>query len=375
MLVPWFSFALPLETAPEIRTHFKNLMEISCDETATQCFAVGMVEDKVTRNYIVYKSEDAGLTWKKNKTLFHEQPPFDAMFGYALMHIECDTSGTLCHITGTSQMLQLSLVFTTEDAGHHWTKHILPRENYTSLSTEAMACSAAGERCLVIGGWGQVYSTQDKGHTWLKLNNLPSATTLDNWEVDAMSDLHCSDSGLICTLVGGASYFTSQGYVAKPVTFRTQDGGYTWSGPVALTKENNTAQIDYFSHVRCDRSGLQCIALRYQEKFKNYVIETAVSAYVTSNGGDSWKERGAIDNAAGDIYEPFHTLNCDDDGLRCLAISSPAGVEDSETLAYMSINGGARWSKTWLKVPVGASVLDAFCDKNMSVCQAVGMIF
>ena len=94
MLFPWLSFALPLDTTPEIKTHFKNLMEISCDETATQCFAVGMVEDKVTRNYIVYKSEDAGLTWKKNKTLFHEQP-FNAMLGHAFMHIECDTSATV----------------------------------------------------------------------------------------------------------------------------------------------------------------------------------------------------------------------------------------------------------------------------------------
>ena len=134
---------------------------------------------------------------------------------------------------------------------------------------------------------------------------------------------------------------------------------------------------DVFSNLHCNRSGLTCIALRHQEIQQEHgVIITAVYSYTTLDGGIHWKKTGVIDNSDGEIYEPFSVFDCDKEGMTCVAIHSPVGVEGSRPLAYATYDGGQTWSKKALEIPEESTttiVLDLFCDDNAVLCQAVGM--
>lgn len=364
----------------QIKTHFNNFNAISCDNTALRCLAVSVVRNSNgnEKDYAVRATQNGGNTWDTPVIL---QRLLKTVDDRDTMKIQCDNSGLACLIAVSMHNPENPwperahvIVYTTYDAGMHWSEpKLLPGvlANMVDLS-----CSQSGDSCLLLGQYNDmakphVYMTQNAGLTWSGPLRLPKTNKGDE-AYDSVHGMSCSDSGLVCTVVGGSNH---------PTTYTTKDGGFTWLGPNLLKEEINeipgTVGEDFFSNLHCNSSGLNCIALRHQYVYQDRgVMVTAVYSYTTLDGGIHWKKTGAIDNLDGEIYEPFSIFDCDKEGLTCVAIHSPVGVEGSRPLAYATYDGGQTWSKKVLEIPEESTktiVLDFFCDDNAVLCQAVGM--
>ncbi len=365
----------------QIKTHFNNFNTISCDNTAQRCLAVSVVRNSNgnEKDYVVRATQDGGNTWDNPVILKRFLKTIDDRDA---MKITCNDSGLVCLIAVSMHNPENPwpershvIVYTTYDAGVHWSEpKLLPGvlANIVDLS-----CSQSGDNCLLLGQYNEmakphIYMSQNAGQTWSGPLRLPKTDKGDE-PYDSVLAMSCSDSGLVCTVVGGSSH---------PTTYTTKDGGFSWLGPNLLKEDLNeipgTVGEDFFSNLHCNSSGLSCIALRHQYVYQDRgVMVTAVYSYTTLDGGIHWKKTGAIDNLDGEIYEPFSLFDCDKEGLICVAIHSPIGVEGARPLAYVTYNGGQTWSKKALEIPeestTSSALLDIFCDDHAFLCQAVGI--
>jgi len=367
----------------QIKTHVNNLTSISCDSTAQRCLAVGFMLkkngnwfDKHSINHVVYATQDGGNTWNEPLTLRHPSN----MTINGTMNIHCDDSGLTCLIAGTANVSADQddiIVYTTDDAGLHWNKLKrlnIPEDKGTNII--GMSCSNKGDKCHILAQNGPLYSatiykTQDAGQTWSSISLPKPENANGTYRVDGIS---CSDSSLRCTIIGGTEFDEQGSGSLAPLSYTTQDSGLTWSITTVHDQlSTDHSEKDYFSHIKCDNTGLKCIALRYQEIHEPPVI-TYVHAYTTLDGGISWQKIGSIDNFDGSIYESFSAFDCDKAGQFCIAVYSPIGVEGASPLVYATHDGGATWRNEDINTPEETSILlDVFCDDNALLCQIVGM--
>lgn len=368
--------AFAVNAAPQIKTHFKNLTAISCDSTAQRCVALGFLREKNTLTDVVFATNDGGNTWSKPTTLHHPHA--------TSLKIHCNDTGLVCLIAGSTHIgtTPYLISYTTQDAGLSWSEpamHPLAKEQ-RYYDAQHLACSQSGDQCLLLlKGMSTfvTYTTQDAGQSWSNPIALPKPR--NSAESNTIHDVSCSDSGLVCTVVGGSATYSPNGYIVEPVTYVTKNGGLTWIGPNKLQPQNNKtpnfAESDYFSHVRCNRTGLKCIALRYQEMDEGHIVRSYIDAYTTLDGSISWQKEGSVaNNANGEIYEPFSAFDCDKETQTCFAVSSPVGSEGSHITGFATHNGGQNWTPLTLDVPTTPSYLsDVFCDDSGVLCQAVGM--
>ncbi|MDP3561099.1 MAG: sialidase family protein [Legionellaceae bacterium] len=364
----------------QIKTHFNNFNAISCDSTAQRCLAVSVIRNSNgnEKDYAVRGTQDGGNTWDSPVIL---QRFLKTVDDRDEMKIHCDNSGLACLIAVSMHNPENLwperahvIVYTTYDAGIHWSEpKLIPG---VLVNMVGLSCGQSGDNCLLLGQYNNmatphVYMTQNAGLTWSGPLRLPKSNNSDE-AYDSVLGMSCSDSGLVCAVVGGSMH---------PTTYITKDGGYTWLGPNLLKDEINeiagNVGEDFFSNLHCNSSGLSCIALRHQYIYQDRgVMVTAVYSYTTLDGGIHWKKTGAIDNLDGEIYEPFSVFDCDKEGLKCVAIHSPVGDEGSRPLAYATYDGGQTWSKKVLEIPEESTttiLLDIYCDDNAVLCQAVGM--
>ena len=374
-----FSMNTAVDTI-QIKTHFNNFNAISCDNTAQRCLAVSMVRNSKgnEKDYAVSVTQDGGNTWDNPIIL---QRFLKTVDDRDTMKIHCDNSGLSCLIAVSMHNPENTwpershvIVYTSYDGGVHWSEpKLLPG---VLANIVGLSCSQSGDSCLLLGQYNSmatphIYMTQNAGLTWSGPLRLPKANK-SNEAYDSVLGMSCSDSGLVCTVVGGSNH---------PTTYTTKDGGMTWIGPNLLKEEINevpsTVGDDFFSNLHCNSSGLSCIALRHQYVYQDRgVVVTAVYSYTTLDGGIHWQKTGVIDNPDGEIYDPFSVFDCDKEGQTCVAIHSPVGVEGSRPLAYVTYDGGQTWSKKELEIPeesTTAILLDIFCDDNAVLCQVVGM--
>lgn len=365
----------------QIKTHLNNLNSISCDSTAQRCLAVSLVQNSNgnKKDYVVLATQDGGTTWNSPVVL---QRLLDTVDDRDRMKIHCDSTGLVCLIAVAMHNPENQwperahvIVYKTSDGGIHWSNaKLLPG---VLANLVGLSCSQSGDNCLLLGQYNNMatphlYMTQNAGLTWSGPLRLPKANNSDKGYLDDISGMSCSDSGLVCTVVGGSSH---------PTTYTTENGGYNWIGPNLLKEQSNDIpgiqSVDFFSNIHCNRSGLTCIALRYQEIEQEHgVISTVLNSYTTHDAGINWEKTGVIDNPGGEINEPFSLFDCDKEGRACVAIHSPIGVEDSQPIAYATYDGGQTWSKKDLEIPQVATstiLLDIFCDDNAILCQVVGM--
>ncbi|MDP3705137.1 MAG: hypothetical protein Q8R24_04415 [Legionellaceae bacterium] len=93
---------------------------------------------------------------------------------------------------------------------------------------------------------------------------------------------------------------------------------------------------------------------------KEYMV-----VYNTYNGGVTWSKQRFPRK-----QNSFSHVT----GLACVAVHSPAGVEDSQPNVYVTRDAGMNWTHQELGTPEnGAAFMDLFCDDNATVCQIVGI--
>ena len=301
------------------------------------------------------------------------------------MKVSCDDAGMLCHVAGSmrTHTKEYMLAYTTYNGGLTWSKQRFLRKKNSFSHVTGLVCGTWGEHCVILGkddeanGASFVYTTADMGQSWSESRTLPKSK--NGTEYDEAQDIRCSDSGLICTIVGGMDAYLQGAYVVKPISYVTTDGGVTWSEPQILDQKNTTTSanapsVDEFSHVRCNRSGSTCTALRHLEIPDGSLLLTVVDVYTTSDSGLTWQKTGSLDNSDGRLYERIHAFGCTKDLQTCVAVHSPAGVEDSQPYVYVTHDAGISWAHQELGAPEdGSAFMDVFCDDNATVCQIVGM--
>ena len=368
-----------------LKTHANSLTDISCDATAQRCLAVGFVSQNEQIDQVVYSTQDGGDTWSKPVRLYHSvKTPMDS-WDNRIMKIRCDDAGMLCHVAGLmrTHTKEYIVTYTTYNGGLTWSKQRFLRKQNSFSHVTGLACSTWGEQCVILGkddkasGASFVYTTTDMGQTWSKSRALPKSN--NTTEHDEAEDISCSDSGLTCTIVGTMDGYIDGSYVVKPISYITTDGGLTWSEPQIFNEKNTTASanapgVDEFSHIRCNRSGSTCTALRHLEIADGSLLLTVVDAYTTYDSGFTWQKTGSIDNTDGTLYERIHAFDCSNDLQTCVAVHSPAGVKDSQPYTYITHDAGISWAHQELGTPDNRSAfMSVFCDDNATVCQIVGI--
>lgn len=369
-----------------LRAHVNNLTGISCDVAAQRCLGVGFISEGDSINHVVYRTQDGGYTWSKPIRLYSSiKTPMDKWSNRS-MKVSCDDAGMLCHIAGSmrTHTKEYMFVSTTYNGGLTWNRQRFLRKQNSFSSVTGLACGTWGEHCVIVGkdegisGNSFVYTTDDMGQVWSKSRTLPKFK--NKTERNDTQDISCSDSGLVCTIVGGMEGYVQGAYVVKPISYVTTDGGVTWSAPQILDQKNTTTPdsapgVDEFSHVRCDNSGIKCTALRHSEILDNVVL-TIVDVYSTVDSGLTWQKSGSLDNSDGNLYERIHAFDCTKDLKTCVAVHSPAGVQNSQSHAYLTHDSGRSWVHRELGFGTpdeSPAFLDLFCDNNAILCQIVGM--
>ncbi len=367
-----------------LKTHVNNLTSISCDVTAQRCLAVGFVSKKDNIDHVVYSTQDGGYTWSKPIILYSSFKIPMENWNSRIMKVSCDDAGMLCHVAGSKRThtKEYMLAYTTYNGGLTWSEQRFLRKQNSFSYVKGLACGTWGEHCVILGkddeasGASFVYTTADMGQTWSESRTLPKSKNRTAY-VEA-EDISCSDSGLICTVVGGMNGYVQGFYVVKPISYVTTDGGVTWSEPQILDQKNTTTStnapsVDEFSQVRCNRSGSTCTALRHLEIPSGSLLLTVVDAYTTIDNGFTWEKIGSLDNSDGQLYERIHAFGCGKDLKTCVAVHSPAGVADSQPYVYITHDAGMSWAHRELGIPEdGSAFMDVFCDDNATICQIVG---
>lgn len=369
-----------------LKTYVNNLTGIACDASAQRCVATGFVTKQDRVDEVIYRTQDAGRKWSKPITLFHSVrlPPEMDSLNHKTMKIACDSSGMLCHVAGVKRAPTKEYVVaaTTYDGGVTWIKHRFAPRQHPLSEILKLTCGLSGENCVILGrdndyeGNTFVSTTADMGQTWSEARVLPSSDKSEQY--DEVFDMSCSDSGLVCTIIGGMETFDT----AKAISFITHDGGMTWTNPLVIDEKGQTTSesppiSDVFSHIRCDGLGTTCIALRHLEipLSSSLSFLTVVDAYRTVDSGLTWERMGTLDNRDGILYERIGAFDCSHDLQTCVAVHAPAGVKDAKPYVYVTHDAGATWTHRKLtKTNVEtAAVMDLFCDDNATLCLMVGI--
>lgn len=353
------AFCLPSFAYPTFKINNEHFISIACDTHAQSCLAIQAKPNHDKINHEVYRTDDAGETWQKKTALLGAprpdplgSPAADCMDAsiYCLWlrgwaKISCDETATTCLIADDVFFNKASHVVTyrTENKGETWKKQEL------SVKGEIvdLECNSSAEQCQLLlrrKDTSVVVTTQDGGKTWTSATSLPNTP---------LSRIHCSESGIDCTLVGGH---------VRPLTYITKDAGLTWRESAVLKTFKHTS-IDGFSDFKCDAANLNCIAVRYYEIAKP-LYEVYAHVYRTENAGETWKDIGEIDPLH-EIIDPFSAFSCDKSLNTCIAVN--------HFTAYVSSNGGIDWTPEHLSIgPDGIYILDLTCAHDGSLCQIAG---
>lgn len=231
----------------------------------------------------------------------------------------------------------------------------------------SVACNKTGHRCLAVG-FGKdsktsdrlVYITQDAGKTWSEPSILAPVKDEKLLEEESSgphsASISCDAYAQRCTIVSAALLEN----VPKPIVYKTEDGGLTWSEPSVLTLPeavNTKLNFNYPSAINvkisCSYSAYTCViagSLLGGEEYTPLL-------YVTHDGGREWNVVNDLKLVSSTPKVILHgtsltDVHCDNSGYFC-TVAGKAITKNSywsyyysfKPIVYTTHSGGARWSK------------------------------
>jgi len=369
LLTSFVHFALPCVASSSETTQFivhQNRANIACDTTAQRCVTIedSYMRDPMTWNGLTYSiarsTEDGGLTWSKPKSFCM------VVNRSSLTTASCNGTGSTCVIGGLDWDADGMVLFVRKDQSD-WRRTQAFGSKWMSIK---LACSTTENRCILLGNLASksfVSISEDGGMTWSQPSNLPQPENTSSAKVNPI-DMSCSDSGLVCMIVGGMKISLENTSFEKPISYITTDGGHAWRFSELLEEsDNKTTEFNTFSNVSCNDSGSECIALRHQKRPEGSIIDT----YMTMDGGVTWEKTSNTDNNDGILHEPVSHLRCDKTNLNyCVAIINSSIGEKVEPVAYISHDKGRTWTLQSLNISNNQSrIRDMFCDEHLTLCR------
>jgi len=329
--------ALPISPASAAGTTWRwlNPQPQGNTVTAIACSSPSVCVANATHE--VLRSGDAGTHWA--------QVSFPLQGGATAF--SCP-SETVCYATGATGDAAVST-----DAGQTWTALTTGVVNDFLV---AISCSSTST-CFAVGDSGSIVGTTDGGQTWVSHQNGPAF--YQAMSISCPTSTQCllgSSNGLLETTDGGNSWAVvlrqwtqavscpsaSVCYVAGNPTYKTVDGGATWSAQAVSGATRYLISCADESH--CLQSG-------------NTPVGDAI-LLATADGGSTWTTTLHVQYPVNFI----NTIGCTT-GLVCVAGGS-LGV------LYLSSDGGLNWSE--LDTAFTRNNFAAISCSGGSFCVAVG---
>ncbi len=287
----------------------------------------------------VYKTQNAGQNWTRTNdgAIQGMNSSFGWYFGQIRVH---PTNPNMAWVLGVD-------LFTTTNGGSSWTQ-LAGYYNMDEIHVDhhAMHIHPVTGRVLE-GNDGGLYSSEDLGFSWSKINNLPLTQFYDietDWLRPERIYGGTQDNNTVRTLtgnlsdwdaiLGGDGFYSMVDYTNSNIIYAE----YQWGG---LNKSTNGGSYmysinDYWSSDRVNWSA----PVIMHPQIPTTLYFGTYRVWKSTNGGSSWTPvSGDLTN--GDDGSTFHTIST-------LAISpiDPnkvlAGTDDGRV--HISTNGGTVWS-------------------------------
>ncbi len=249
---------------------------------------------------------------------------------------------------------------TSTDSGDTWRQGPITRLPHAA---SRLAVSAGDPRCAYLAAYESgVYRTDDGGETWQRLESFPC---------DYAHSVVVFPDNRDRILVGGE----------PAAIYRSDDGGVTWRENDAF--EQVSESENWFFHSKTRDSHVRDLQLAPHDSNLIYAGIEVGGIVRSKDGGTTWQQLHGMDDDihsicfsphnAGTVYTgtargPFRSddggdswhpvLNAlerrytvpvtpapDDDKHVLLAVANNSGRKGAE--AYVSDNGGERWSRLW----------------------------
>lgn len=350
--------------------------------TAIACSSPTVCLANATRE--VLRSSDAGSHWT---------PIAFPLQGGATAFV-CPTD-TVCYATGATGDAAVS-----NDGGQTWTPLSTGVVNDFLV---AISCPNA-TTCLAVGDSGSIVGTTDGGQTWVSHRFGPAFYQANSISCPTSTECFLGNSnGLLETTDGGNSWHVVLSqytqavscpsaltcYVAGNPTYKTVDGGATWSTQTVSSATRYLIACADESH--CVQSGntpvgdaillatpdggatwTTSLHVQYPVNFINTIGCTSGLVcvaggslgvmFLSNDGGSNWHELDAAFT-----QNNFAAISCSGSTF-CVAVG---GNTDAATLFIaVTHDGGATW--TLPRVPVDDSLTGVSCPST-TVCVAVGL--
>jgi hypothetical protein len=376
----------------KLNVYLGKFETVSCDITGNLCIAVGYEKDPQGPARLVYKSQDAGLTWSTPVTLTPSPKETIADDKSTTTSISCDSSAQRCVIVSSAVFEKnepAPVVYNTQDGGQTWNGPIvlpLPKASKKLLGGyiySNVSCSYSGFSCVIAGTLRYynetiplLYTTKDAGYKWTMTSNLKDAARTHT-NGTSLQNVSCDNSGFSCVAVGYAmtrDSFWSSRFSSKPVIYTTEDGGAHWKDPIVLPSEIADNKVSTLNDVACSGSGLQCTVMGYTEDYEKDLYQSF--SFTTANGGLEWDKQNFI--FPNYLSSRLLSLDCDDTGVNCTTVGYYRTINSGpivfRPIIYSTANSALKWEKnTEISLPAFSYLTDIFCSKFANSCVAVGM--
>ena len=214
----------------------------------------------------IYKTADAGATWKLLYTNPDPQGFFDGLAFWDAGH------GIVIGDAVSGHMA----VFTTEDAGQHWTRRETPPaiegEGAFAASNTSLALRGAAEAWFATGGKGaaRVFHSTDGGRSW----TVATTPIRDDSASAGIFSLAFADA--LHGIAVGGDY--NQPAASLHNIAITSDGGRTWTEPYGSPPAGFRSVVQYLPDAHM------------------WIASGTSGSDVSSDGGRTWRtfDRGAF---------------------------------------------------------------------------------